>query len=180
MKNILVLTGSPRKEGNSSLIAETFIRAAKQSGHTVTRFDAGHKTIRPCIACDKCFSKGNPCVFNDSFNELAPLIEAADLILFSTPLYWFGFPAQLKSAIDKIYSLMVGERPVQDKETMLFVCGETDEMTDFDGIQRTYELTNRFLRWTDKGTLFIPNVNKPGDILQTNALEKAEKLGENL
>jgi multimeric flavodoxin WrbA len=176
-KNILVITGSPRKGGNSSLLADAFIRGAESTSHVITRFDAGSKLIKGCIACNNCYSKDTACVFKDDFNELAPALESADSVVFVTPLYWFTFPTQIKAAIDKMYALAVGERSLKGKETMLLVCAETDDMTDFDGIVRSYELINRYLQWTDKGQLLVPNVNNIGDILHTDALAKAEQMG---
>ncbi len=129
-KKILVITGSPRKGGNSSLLADAFIRGAENAGHTITRFNAAHKQIKGCIACNKCYSKESACVFKDDFNELAPTLESADLVAFVTPLYWFTFPTQIKAAIDKMYALVVGERNLKGKETMLLICAETDNMTD--------------------------------------------------
>lgn len=63
---ILVLTGSPRKNGNSNTLAEHFINGAKEAGHEVTRFDAASSKVHPCIACNKCGMNG-PCVFKDDF-----------------------------------------------------------------------------------------------------------------
>ena len=64
---ILVLTGSPRKNGNSNTLAEHFIKGAKEAGHTVVRFDAATKNVHPCIACNRCGMDGD-CVFQDDFN----------------------------------------------------------------------------------------------------------------
>jgi len=59
---ILVITGSPRKKGNSSILADSFIKGAEEAGHTVYRFDAAFKKVHPCIACDHCGMDG-PCIF---------------------------------------------------------------------------------------------------------------------
>ncbi len=179
-KKILVLTGSPRRGGNSALCADAFIDSARSAGHQVTRFDAGLKRINGCIACQRCYSKGVPCVFADDFNELAPRVEEAEMLVWVTPLYWFSFPAQLKAAIDKMYSFYIGKRDVKIKETMLIVCGETDDRSDFDGILRSYELIGRYLKWENKGTLLITHVNESGDILKTDALEKVRQLARGL
>ena len=176
-KNILILTGSPRKNGNSDLLADAFIKGLETNSHAVVKFEVGKKKIRGCIACQKCYSKGQACVFNDDFNELAPLMENADMIVLATPLYWFTFPAQIKAAFDKLYALLIGKRDVKIRESMMFVCAETDDMTDFDGIVRTYELINRYMKWEDRGMLLIPNVNDVGDIFKTDALEQAAELG---
>ena len=67
MMKILVITGSPRKGGNSSILADSFIKGARESGHTVARFDAAFKTVHPCTGCNHCGMDG-PCIFNDDFN----------------------------------------------------------------------------------------------------------------
>lgn len=85
-KRILVITGSPRKNGNSDILSEAFIEGALQAGHTVDRFDGGRKKIRGCIACDKCFTRETACAVKDDFNEVAPLIAQADVVVFSSPL----------------------------------------------------------------------------------------------
>ena len=96
MKNILVLTGSPRKGGNSDLMADAFIKGAIAKGHQVIKFETAKKVIGGCKACDKCWSLGTACVFRDDFAELEPLIEKADVIVLATPLYWFNMSAQIK------------------------------------------------------------------------------------
>ena len=179
-KNILVLTGSPRKNGNSELLADAFVRGAENAGHTVTKFRAGNKKIYGCTACNKCYSKGVACVFNDDFNELAPLAEVADMLVLATPLYWFTFPAQIKAAIDKLYALYVGKRDVKIKETALLVSAETNDMDDFGGIVKAFDLINGYLQWKDVGTILVPNVNAAGAIENTDALAKAENMGMNV
>lgn len=179
-KNILVLTGSPRKNGNSDLLADAFIKGAEEAGHTVQKFQAGKKKIQGCIACMKCYSKGGACIFNDDFNELAPLLENSETLVLSTPLYWFSFPAQIKAAFDKLYALLVGKHTPQIRESMMLVCAETSDMVDFEGIVRSFELINDYMKWENRGTLLVPHVNNTGDILKTDALAKAEALGRNI
>lgn len=176
-KNILVLTGSPRKGGNSDLMAEAFIEGVMKAGHEVMKFETAAKNINGCRACNTCFSKGVACSFQDDFNELVPLLEIADLIVFATPLYWYSFPTQIKAAIDKLYSFIIGQRPLKIKECVLLACGEEEDKKVFDGIIKSYELTALNRKWNDRGQLIVPGVNNKGDIRNTNALEKAKKLG---
>lgn len=177
-KQILLLTGSPRKKGNSDLMAEAFIEGATRAGHTVNLFKTATKHINGCRACDACFSKGNACVFNDDFNELALLLKA-DAIVFCTPIYWYSFPTQIKAAIDKFYSFIVGNRTMNIKECMLLACGEIDDLQVFDGLIKSYELIAKDREWKDCGHLVVQAVNEKGAILKTNALQDIRKLGEN-
>ena len=176
-KKILVLTGSSRKGGNSDLLADAFTKGAEAAGHTVTRFECGHKNIQPCRACDACYSKENACVFNDDFNELAPLLLDSDMIVFSTPLYWYSFPSALKAAIDKLYSFIIGGKKCPIQDAMLLVCGEVSEERVFDGLRKSYELILEDRGWKDCGQLIAAGVNKTGDILKTDFLEKVEQMG---
>ena len=89
-KKIVVITGSPRKNGNSFAMTEAFIKAAKEKGHTVTRFDAALKKAGGCRACETCFSTGKACTFDDVFNTIAPAILEADALVFTMPVYWYS------------------------------------------------------------------------------------------
>ena len=179
-KNVLVLTGSPRKGGNSDLLADAFVTGAERAGHTVTKYATADKTINGCKACNACFSKGQACVFQDDFNELVQFVEEADVLVLATPLYWFTFPVQLKAAIDKFYSFMVADRKPKIEQSILMVCGEDDRECGFDGIVRTYELMVEYLEWKDTGRIIVTNVNDKGDIRKTDALQRAEQLGESI
>lgn len=178
-KRILVITGSPRKNGNSDILAEAFIEGALEAGHTVDRFDGGRKKIRGCIACDKCFIRGTACAVQDDFNEVAPLIAQAETVVFSSPLYYFSFSAQIKAVIDKLYSFNSSPEPLKVKEAVLLACGETSDLSDFDGMVKTYEKTIEFLNWNDKGKILVPDVNRKGEINTKGQdyLKSAKELG---
>ena len=87
---IVVLTGSPRKNGNSAYLAEQFIKGAEEKGHEVFRFDCAFKQVEPCRACNRCGMDG-PCIFNDDFQELRPHLIDADMVVFATPMYYLGW-----------------------------------------------------------------------------------------
>lgn len=74
---LVVITGSPHKRGTSALLAEEFIKGAKEAGHTVYRFNAALECVHPCIGCDVCGCGANPCVFQDAMNELYPRLKQA-------------------------------------------------------------------------------------------------------
>jgi multimeric flavodoxin WrbA len=98
---ILVFTGSPHKQGTTALLADEFIRGAQENGNEISRFDAALEDIHPCIGCLKCEYGKNPCVFDDAIKKLEPLLLESDIIVFVTPIYYYGFSAQIKTAIDR-------------------------------------------------------------------------------
>ena len=108
-KKIVVITGSPRKNGNSFAMTDAFIQAAEARGHTITRFDAAMKKVGGCRACETCFKTGKACSFDDDFNTIAPAILEADAVVFTMPVYWYSIPAQIKGVIDR--SVRHGWRP---------------------------------------------------------------------
>lgn len=181
-KNILVLTGSPRKGGNSDMMADAFIVGAQASGHHVNKFRAAAKTIHGCRACDTCWTKGTACSFKDGFTELEPLLENADVIVFATPLYWFGMSSQIKAAIDRFYAYNrpACVRPLKIKEGVLLICGADKGTKIFNGAIETYKNIVDYMKWQDKGILAVPEVSAKGDIAHTDALKNAEKLGRNI
>ena len=101
---IVVLTGSPRRNGNSAYLAERFVKGAQEKGHEVYRFDCAFKQVEPCRACNRCGMDGL-CVIKDDFNELRPHLIAADMVVFATPMYYFGISAQMKRVIDRFYAI---------------------------------------------------------------------------
>ena len=112
-KKIVVITGSPRKTGNSFAMTDAFIKAAEAKNHTVTRFDAAMKNVGGCHACETCYKTGKACSFDDDFNTIAPAILEADAVVFATPVYWYSIPAQIKGVIDKMFSFCVAGKMLQ-------------------------------------------------------------------
>ena len=177
-KKIVVITGSPRKNGNSMAMTQAFIEAAEAKGHTVTRFDAAMKTIGGCHACETCYSTGKACTFDDDFNTLAPSILEADAIVFTMPVYWYSIPAQIKGVIDRIFSLVVGGKDIAGKECALITCCEEDDMTVMDGVRVPIERMAALNKWKMVGEVLIPGVLNAGDIDKTDGCKKAAKLAD--
>lgn len=134
-KKIVVITGSPRKDGNSFAMTDAFIRAAQAKGHTVTRFDAAMMKIGGCHACETCFKTGKACSFDDDFNLIAPAVLEADALVFTMPVYWYSIPAQIKGVIDRLYSLVVGGKDIAGKECALIACCEEEDRSVLDGVR---------------------------------------------
>lgn len=177
MSNIVVLTGSPRKNGNSFAMADSFITAAKNNGCNVVRFDTAFMNIGGCRACDACFSKGGACIFDDDFNEIAKAIESADVIVFVTPVYWYSFPSQLKAVIDKFYSYFVAEKDWDGKKTALISCCEED-ITTFDSVLMEFNKSMELLKAPSVANVLVPNCCEIGAINKTDGVARAAELAE--
>lgn len=177
-KKIVVITGSPRKKGNSFAMTEAFIQAAEVRGHTVTRFDAALKNVGGCRACETCFKTGKACSFDDDFNTVAPAILEADAVVFSMPVYWYSIPAQIKGVIDRLFSFVVGGKDIAGKECALIACCEEQDMSVFDGVRIPLERSAALMKWKMTGEVLVPGVLNAGDIEKTDGCRQAAALAE--
>lgn len=175
---IVVITGSPRKNGNSFAMTDAFIHEAEQRGHSVRRFDAAFLKIGGCHACMTCYKTGKACSFDDDFNDIAPAILEADAVVFTMPVYWYSIPAQIKGAIDRLFSLVVGGKEVAGKKWGLIACCEEDDTTVLDGVRIPMERTAALLQWEKVGEVLIPGVLNEGDIDHTDGCKQAAALAD--
>lgn len=183
-KKIVVITGSPRKNGNSFAMTDAFIKAAEAKGHIITRFDAAMMKIGGCHACETCFKTGKACSFDDEFDDdfniIAQVILESDVIVFTMPVYWYSIPSQIKSVIDRIYSLVVGGKDIAGKGCALIACCEENDMTVLDGVRVPIERTAALNKWNIIGEVLIPGVLNVGDIDKTDGCRQAAELANKI
>lgn len=175
--DILVLTGSPRKQGNSNLLAAEFIRGAKEAGHSINRFDAAQSDVHGCIACNSCGMDG-PCVFKDDFETVRRHIIPADMVVFATPMYYFGISSQLKAVVDRFYAIN-GQIHVPKKAALLMTYANTAKK-QAQPIEAHYDTLLDYLGWRDVGRVIAPGVWTEGSIRSTPWPQKAYELGKSL
>ena len=174
---ILVLTGSPRKNGNSNTLADYFIKGAQEAGHEIVRFDAAFKNVHPCIACNRCGMDG-PCVFKDDFEFVRTHIVDADMVVFATPMYYFGVSAQLKAVIDRFYA--INGKIHRPKKAALLMTYANSAASQAQPIKSHYEVLLDYLGWQDAGQIIASGVWTAGAIESTSYPEQAYKLGKSL
>ena len=173
---IVVLKGSPRKSGNSNWLADQFIKGATEAGHQITEFDCTKHNVGGCLACNVCRMNG-PCVQKDDFTPLREELLAADAIVLATPIYYFGISAQLKTVIDRFYSLnaVIGGK----KSVFIATMGNPDIQVG-DSAKMMYDKMVAYLNWEDCGQLIVPGVWAAGDIQKTTCGQKAYDLGRSI
>lgn len=177
---VLVITGSPRKKGNSFAMVEAFVNEAEKLGHSVKRFDAAFMKIGGCHACQTCFKTGKACSFDDDFNIIAPAIMEADAIVFATPVYWYSIPSQIKGVIDRIFSFCVAGKDIAGKKCCLITCCEEHDPTVMDGVRVPIERSAALLKWEMAGEVLVPGVLNEDDINNTDGCRQAEQLAHKL
>ena len=115
-KKVLAIVSSPRKNGNTELLVDEFIKGAKEAGHSVEKLCLREKKLAPCLACEACLNNGGTCVQKDDMAEILEQIIAADVIVLSTPVYYYSVCAQLKMMIDRTLPLGAGGGKTGGKE----------------------------------------------------------------
>ena len=103
-KDILIISASPRKGGNSDLLCDAFIQGAMDSGHQTEKIFVQHKTIKGCFGCEICKSNESKCIHMDDMPEILSKMIDKDIIVLATPVYFYSMDGQLKTLIDRTYS----------------------------------------------------------------------------
>lgn len=175
---IVVLTGSPRRNGNTNYLADRFIAGAQEKGHEVFRFDCAAHKVNGCMACNRCGMDGD-CVLKDDFSIVRPHLIEADMVVFVTPMYYFGFSAQIKSVIDRFYAINGRIKGAPKKTAFLMAYANTGEK-DAEAMRVHYQILADYLGWTDMGSVIAPGVWTAGSIRNTKYGDEAYRLGRNL
>ena len=115
---IAVLNGSPRKVNTAAMI-QAFREGAEAAGHQVEEYHVGKMKIAGCLACEYCHTKGNgECIQKDDFEKLLPAYKEADMIVFASPIYYFGMTSQMEAAIQRVYCI---GKPQKAKKAALLI-----------------------------------------------------------
>lgn len=173
---IVVLKGSPRKSGNSSWLADRFIEGATEAGHEVFEFDCTKRQAKGCIGCNSCGMDGS-CVQQDDFALLRQWLVETDVILFATPIYYFGVSGQLKSVIDRFYSV---NKRIGGKKALLFATMGNPDARVAEATEMMFDKMVSYLGWEDCGRIIASGVWAIGDIQHTDYGQKAYELGKSL
>lgn len=112
-KNILVISTSPRKGGNSEILADEFMRGAIDAGHKVEKVSLYDKTINFCRGCLACQTT-EKCVIKDDANEIVQKMKGSDVIVFATPIYYYEMCGQMKTLLDRSNPLFPSEYKFRD------------------------------------------------------------------
>ena len=177
--NILILESSGNKNGSSNMLAKEFIRGAKEAGHQITEYDVIRKDIRPCIGCNRCGMSG-PCVQKDDYEkELKGLIKAADMLVFVMPVYYYNWPAQLKTVVDRFYSF-TGELTSMRKKTALIGVAWDNTDTVFAVVTAYYRQLCSYMDFRDQGIIEGKGCGTPDMTRRSKYMKDAYELGKNL
>jgi multimeric flavodoxin WrbA len=173
-KRILGVIGSPRKKGNTHILVSNILDSAKEMGAITETIFLNDLNIRECDGCHVCW-KGKPCKKKDDMNDLFPDIIRSNVIVFGTPVYWYGPTALMKCFIDRfVYFNCPGNRPgIRGTAAVLAVPFEEEREDTADLLVRFFEKSLAYLEMHMVAKILVPGVSSKGEILK-----KADRLDE--
>ncbi|HIX14477.1 MAG TPA: flavodoxin family protein [Candidatus Hungatella pullicola] len=175
---IVVLEGSPNRKGSTHLLIESFANGAKEAGNSIQIIDAAHAKIHPCTGCVHCGYEG-PCAQKDEMETIRPMILEADMLVFATPLYYYGMSAQLKALIDRFCSFNGSIQRKHMHSALLAVAWNSDDWT-FEALESHYHTLVRYLNFRDQGMILGKGCGTPSMTQHSNYLVMAYPLGKGL
>lgn len=172
---IVVLNGSPRKGGNTEMLANSFIKGASINNE-VELISVTDYRVNPCIGCNSCFNREkNRCCQNDDMQIIYEKLMNAELVVIASPVYFYGLSAQLKAIIDRLHTPMRNEFKIKKLALILVGAATLPEM--FDSIKIQYQLVLNFFHLEDAGVILSRGAKEKGEV-NIEDIERAYLLGE--
>ena len=176
--NILILSGSPRKGGNTDLLVEAFTKGASER-NKVEVISVHDYKVAPCMGCNACFkNKDNTCVQKDDMTAIYDKMANADMLVVASPVYFYGLSAQLKAIIDRCHNPRRNTFRISKLALLLVGAATLPEL--FDSIITQYQLCINFFHLEDAGKILVRGAKDKGDIKNSEALRDAYELGRSL
>ncbi len=177
-KKVLILSGSPRKGGNSDLLCDEFARGALEAGNEVEKIRVATKKVAPCAACYYCRDHGGTCCFKDDMAGILQKMIDADVLVLASPVYFYSIDAQLKAVIDRTVARWL---EVKGKEFYYIVTMADEAASSADttlACLRGYADCAQGAQ--ERGVIIGNGVYEPGKIDGHPAMRKAYEMGKGL
>lgn len=176
-KNVVILSASPRRNGNSDILCDEFMKGATEAGHDVEKIFLADKNIKYCTGCGVC-NTTHECVQKDDMKEILVKVLKADVIVMASPVYFYTINAQMKTLIDRI----VPQYTSLSNKEFYFIITAAD--TDLNMMERSIECFRGLLDClenpTEKGVIYGVGAWQKGEIKGTKAMQEAYEMGKNV
>ena len=179
MKKVLILSGSPRKGGNSDILCDEFARGAREQGHEVEKVFVSEKKIAPCCGCYYCKDHAGACVYNDDMPALLQKIIDCNVLVLSSPVYFYSVCAQLKTVIDRTVARWT---ELENKDLYYIMTSADDESDTMDGTLACFHGFAMCINgYEEKGTLYGRGVHEKGEVKnRPELMQIAYEMGESV
>ena len=177
-KNIVVLSGSPRKNANTDKLVAAFIEGAESASKNVNLFRIADLDIKGCTGCNHCQNTKQGCRLEDDMPQIYDAIRKTDTLVLASPVYFSSVTAQLKAALDRLFALMPEGFQVK-RGALLVTCAERAK-EEADGSIVVYEHIMLAFKGENAGIIIATGLWEPDDIDGRPELDEARVLGEGI
>lgn len=178
VKNVLILSGSPRLGGNSDTLCDQFMKGALEAGHDVEKIWIQGKKVAHCLACYHCKDHNGDCAIKDDMAEILQKMLTADVLVLSSPVYFYSISAQLKTVIDRTVARWL---EFKNKEFYYIMTAAEDSDTVMDcALECMRGLAECLDGSVEKGVIYGKGVYQRGEILSHQAMQQAYEMGLNV
>lgn len=182
MKHILGVVGSPRKNGNTYILVSRILEGAGEEGAMADLLFLSDLDIQECNGCHVCW-EGRECSKGDDMNDVYPKIIQSDVIIFGTPVYWYGPTALMKAFVDRFvyFNCPRNRARVRGKSVVVAVPFEEEDPETAALLIMWFERCLQYLEMKLVATVIVPGVSRRGDVLgKEERLRQAYALGRRL
>jgi multimeric flavodoxin WrbA len=182
MKNILGVVGSPRRDGNTHVLVSRILEGAEEGGAMGDLLFLSDLDIQECDGCHNCW-EGRECSKGDDMNDVYPKIIQSDVIVFGTPVYWYGPTALMKAFIDRFvyFNYPQNRARIRGTSAVVAVPFEEEDPQTAALLIAWFERCLQYLEMNLAATVIVPGVSRKGDILEKEErLREAYELGRRL
>ena len=180
-KKIVILNGSPRRNGNTSALVNAFAQGAESAGHAVTEFFLNKMEIHGCKGCFGGHSDQDcPCVQQDDMNQIYPAVKESDVVVLASPLYYWNMSGQLRTAVDRLFALEEGDGNLlrgNGRASALLMAAEGN---GFEDVVLYYDHLMEHLRWENLGHVLAGGNMDAGDVEGKPEVQEAYELGKSI
>ena len=182
-KNILIINGATRKNGNTDIIINKIIEGSINEKAKINLIELRNKKINDCIGCYTCYEK-NKCSINDDMKEILVSINRSDMIIFASPIYWWGVTGIMKIFIDRLYFYYSSRNKNLISGKKALVIAPMNMKQDNYKTKIFIEFFNILfdnLELVKINIFFFDNISKKGEILNNpDHIEQAYTIGKEL
>lgn len=178
MKKVLILAGSPRKNGNSAMLCQEFANGASEAGNDVELIYLRDKQIGYCVACYYCKTHGGECIIKDDMAEILAKMDTADVIVMASPVYFYAVDAQMKALIDRTVAQWLR---IRDKTFYYIMTAAEDTPTVMNCTLECLRGLAACLKGsTEGGVICGKGVYEPGSIKTKPVMREAYEMGKSI
>lgn len=176
-KKVLILSGSPRKNGNSDILCDEFMKGALSSGNNVEKIRVAEKNVSYCRACYACRNNGN-CVIKDDMADILQKMIDADVIVLASPVYFYSIDAQLKAVIDRTVARWL---EVKNKEFYYIMTAADEEISAMDTTLACFRGYADCVEGANEmGVIYGIGAYEKGEIKSSECMKQAYEMGRNV